>query len=130
MLQMNKYMPGNEAAIFKEWLQEDGLLGKFCEYSHAIIALPTDQAVIDGLNTGVRETKGCWYPANGDWLDDDWIIGEDGAGNFYVLSKSGAYQGVFEYLHECLEKQPLEPDIRAYYEYCIQIHRESGENAT
>lgn len=122
---MDKYMPGNEAERFAEWLRDGELLVRLHKYSHTIIALPTDQRVIDGLNAGVREAKGCWYPEGGDWPDDDWIIGEDGADNYYVVSKSGVYSGVFEYLHECLEKQLLEPNKRAYYEYCISLHRQS-----
>src|SRR5689334_9951154 len=113
---------GNESNQYVEWLANDGLLGKFHIYSHAYVALPTVQSVIDGLNAGVRETQGCWYPNGGDWLDDDWIVGEDGAGSYYVISKSGAYSGVFEYLHETLEKLPLAKSLRGFYDYCIHIH--------
>ncbi len=121
---------GNESKQYVEWLMQDDLLGQFHIYSHAYVALPTDQSVLDGVNAGVRDTQGCWYPSGGDWPDDDWIVGEDGAGNYYVISKSGAYEGVFEYLHETLEKLPLAANLRGFYEYCIGIHRQSIANAT
>ncbi|NMG35210.1 hypothetical protein GRF61_12220 [Azoarcus sp. TTM-91] len=119
-------MIGHEAQQFKHWLEEDGLLGKLHPYSHAYEALPVDQYIIDRHNAEVREAKAVWYSEVGDWSVDDWIIGSMGNGDYYLISKTGSYTGVWQYHHELREKALLAPSLRDFYEFCISIEREAG----
>ena len=52
-----------------------------------------------------------------------------GASNYYMVPKSEAYSGNFEYLHETAEKQPLANHLPGFYAYCIEIHRRSAAGA-
>ena len=106
---------------FKEWLKRDGLYGNLHEYSHTILALH------EGINLLVRESEVEWFPNSFQWPDDYWIIGEDGAGNFYFISKQSEDQEVYFYNHETLEKEDFEPSIEHYYKYCKSIEVESDE---
>ena len=111
--------------LFKEWLERDGLYGTLHEYSHAIIALPTNFDDQEGINVLARESEVEWFPNQFEWPDDYWIIGEDGAGNLYFISKTSQKQEVFFYNHETLEKEEFEPSIERYYQYCKDIEIES-----
>lgn len=119
-------MIGDEAPQFRSWLQSDSLLGKLDPYSHAHEALPIEQNTIIQINNEVRSIQTAWYSEVDSWPDDDWIVGAMGNGDYYVVSRSGSYEGVWQYHHELREKEFLAPTLRAFYEYCIAIEREAG----
>ncbi len=97
--------PSEISDNFRKWLQTDGLLEALHPYSHAYVALPTNFSVVEWLNQQVRSCSAEWLPNQLSWPDDDWIVGEDGAGNYYTVSKSGDYCGVRFYDHELLSSE-------------------------
>lgn len=122
-------MTGNEAIVFRSWLEQDGLYGHLAPHGHAACALPTEQSVIDELNRAER-TFGTDHAEGGSgWNDDDWIIGTAGNGDLYVISRSGSYDGVWEYAHETGDRMLLAPTLRDFYEFCIGIERNPDDAA-
>ena len=49
-----------------------------------------------------------------------------GNGDYYLISKSGSYLGVWQYHHELRVKEQLVPSLRDFYEYCVSIEQEAG----
>jgi hypothetical protein len=119
-------MTGNEALQFKEWLMADGLLDKLKPFSHAACALPVSIDIQRKLNESVRSFTAQWYGAIEQWPDDDWIVGEMGNGDYYFVSQSGSYSGVWQYQHELRDKELLVLTLRDFYEWCIQIEKDGG----
>lgn len=119
-------MVGQEAQQFAAWLEADGILQKLDPYSHAYCALPTQQAVILTLNNSVRTCRVLWYENQDQWPEDDWIIGEMGNGDYYFVSRSNQYSGVWQYHHELRMKEPVAQSLREFYEFCVKIERDAG----
>lgn len=64
------------------------------------------------------------------WPDDFYIIGENGAGNFYCVSRSGLFPGVKEYDHECKGFVPWVSSLEEYTEVVsIMAPRKNGRDA-
>lgn len=101
---------------------EEGL-SSFHRHSHAAWALVTDFKKIDDWNREVRAEHMQWVDGIDGWPDDEWIIGKDGFGNDYVVSKSGLYSGVHVYDHELRNFEPFQPSLRAYFDHCLDIER-------
>jgi hypothetical protein len=106
----------------RSWLLEDKV-SAFDPYSHAAWALINDYDQVAKHNREVRDQEIEWLAGTIGWPDDDWIIGGDGAGNEYVISRSGSYEGVRFYDHECRAFEPFQPSLRAFYEYCLALER-------
>ncbi|MBK6775201.1 MAG: hypothetical protein IPG74_04910 [Flavobacteriales bacterium] len=104
------------------WLMKEGA-SSFDEHSHAAWALVTDYRKLEGWNREVRAQTMEWVPGVLGWPDDEWIIGRDGFGNDYVVSKSGMYEGVRMYDHEVMQFEPYQPSLRAYVDHCLEIER-------
>ena len=106
---------------FAEWLNQTPSLLPLDPNSFAFLALPTDFDHVVRLNADVRSVEADWAPGHSLWPDDDWIIGEDGAGNYFTVAKTGCYHGVREYHHELKRFEDFQPTIRAYFDYVIGI---------
>ena len=85
----------------------------------AFHALLTDFDQVCKLNEEVRSFPDEWIA--GKWPDDQWIIGEDGAGNCFVMSKSSAYKGVQFFDHEWKRFEPESEGLREFFDSCLQI---------
>lgn len=93
----------------------------FSNFSHAAHALLTDGAKVKALNELVRRQNKEWVLGIVGWPEDEWVIGEDGRGAYYLVSASGKYEGVAYYDHEIKTIEPFQPSLRAFYEYCLQV---------
>lgn len=104
----------------KAWLSAEPD-APFSHFSHAAHALVTDHAKLEDLNARVRAEKNEWIAGTVGWPDDEWVIGDDGRGDFYLVSASGMYEGVHYYDHETKEIEPFKPSLRAFYDYCLEV---------
>jgi len=109
------------ASIFKTWLGADGFLGRLHPNGFAFVALPTDARVLDQLNQDIR----VHLP---EVSAEAFIIGEDGAGNFFTVQASNPDGEVRFFDHEWKKYVESEvwPSLRGYYEYCIGIEQKSS----
>jgi len=98
-------------------------------HGFASCALLTDWEQVRRLNREVRSIPDCWTPSDGQWPDDNWIIGEDGAGNYFVVSQRGLYEGVRIYDHEWRRFELFKADIQEYVDYCIAVERNADRPA-
>lgn len=104
----------------KAWLDAEPD-APFSHFSHAAHALLTDGAKVKALNDLVRSRNEEWVLGIVGWPADEWVIGEDGRGAYYLVSASGKYEGVAYYDHEIKSIEPFQPSLRAFYEYCLQV---------
>jgi|GEM_PF-1436854 len=104
----------------KAWLDAEPD-APFSDFSHAAHALLTDKAKVQALNDHVRGQNVEWVQGAVGWPTDEWVIGEDGRGAYYLVSASGKYEGVAYYDHEIKTIEPFQPSLRAFYEYCLQV---------
>lgn len=88
--------------------------------SFAYLALPTSVEVIRKLNAEARSVID-------NWVEDEWVIGEDGAGNYFVVSQSGE-PGVREFDHEWSRFDAFQPSLRAYFEYVLGIAKNAADS--
>jgi hypothetical protein len=107
------------------WLQQQGALLPLNPLGFAFLALPTEFGVVEGLNAEIRSFEADWLPGVRQWPDDEWIIGEDGAGNYFVVSKAGLYGGIRRYDHEWKVFEEWQPTLRDYFEHAIQVEQRS-----
>lgn len=104
----------------KAWLDAEPD-APFSHFSHAAHALLTDGAKVKALNDLVRSRNEEWVLGIEGWPADEWVIGEDGRGAYYLVSASGKYEGVAYYDYEIKSIEPFQPSLRAFYEYCLQV---------
>ena len=104
----------------KAWLDAEPD-APFSNFSHAAHALLTDGAKVRSLNDLVRSQNTEWLLGIVGWPEDEWVIGEDGRGAYYLVSASKKYDGVAYYDHETKTIEPFQPSLRAFYEYCIHV---------
>ncbi len=55
------------------------------------------------------------------WPDERWIVGEDGAGNYFVVTKGDIFGAVDLFDHEWLRFEPEKASLREFFEYCLAI---------
>ncbi|MBX2972141.1 MAG: hypothetical protein KF797_03475 [Flavobacteriales bacterium] len=108
-----------------QWLLDEEI-PPFDQHSHAAWALVTDYGKIEKWNQDVRAEQMEWVQGTLGWPDDEWIIGRDGFGNDYVVSKSGKYTGVHMYDHEAMQFEPCQPSLRAFFDHCLRLERPVG----
>lgn len=116
-----------------------GRLGSegFSESDAADIAtheLISDETRLALLNDSVRGFSTHWmaeWEEPGPWPEDHIVIGENGAGNYYCISRSGSYAGVLEYDHECKEFVLWAASLEGYYQEVMSImaSRKAADNA-
>lgn len=99
------------------WLHSSGV--SLNPNGFAFHALITDFDQACKINEEFRSFSDEWMV--GKWPDDQWIIGEDGAGNCFTMSKSGAYEGVQIFDHEAKRFAPECEGLREFFDYCLQI---------
>jgi hypothetical protein len=81
---------------------------------------------IESLNSEVRSIKAFWsleQTEAGYWPDDQLIIGGRGNGDYYFISKSGAFSGVRSFSHECLEVEEYARSLDDYFDKTMEIMR-------
>ena len=89
--------------------------------AHELISDNTRLAL---LNDSVRGFSTHWlaeWEEPGPWPEDHIVIGENGAGNYYCISRSGLYAGVLEYDHEYREFVPRADSLEGYYQEVMSI---------
>jgi hypothetical protein len=87
-------------------------------YGYPRCALRTDYDMVVELNAELRRI----IP---EWRDDDWCIGEDGAGNYFIISKSNSYPGVRFWDHEMNEIRDEFDSVDAFVADALEIERET-----
>jgi hypothetical protein len=97
------------------WLGASGTLPLLRD-GFASCALLTDFAQVCRINQEMRSLPEAWP-------DDHWIIGEDGAGGYFVVSKSDKYRGVQFFDHEWKLFEEFQPTLRKFFDYCIEIEK-------
>jgi hypothetical protein len=63
------------------------------------------------------------------WQDDDWAIGQDGAGNYFVMSQSRSYPGVRFWDHEMNEIRDEFDSIDVFISDALRIERDNQNQA-
>ena len=91
-------------------------------YGYPRCALMTDYHVVAELNEELRRI----IPA---WREDDWCIGEDGAGNYFIVSQSKAYPGVKFWDHEMNDIRDEFDSVDAFVADALKIERENKNRA-
>jgi len=99
-----------------KWFADEQSLLPLHTHGTPSLALLIDASRVRKLNADVRDI----LP---DWPDDEWIIGEDGAGNYFVVSQSGSHTGVRQYDHEWQRFEEFMPNLRAFFDYFADIER-------
>ncbi len=85
----------------------------------ATCAIVADYNRICRINQEVR-TINSW--AEGfTWPDERWVIGEDGAGNYFVVTRGDIFGAVEFFDHEWLQFEPEKASLREFFEYCLAI---------
>lgn len=79
-------------------------------------ALLTDPTYVRQLNADVRNIIA-------EWPEDEWIIGEDGAGNYFCVSRSESHSGIRQFDHEWKRFEDFMPTLHAYFDYFADIAR-------
>ncbi len=102
------------------WLDNEPFVA-FSDFSHAACALRTDWNKVKEMNEQVRSEQMEWTPSTKGWPADEWVIGDDGRGGYYLVSRSGSYEGVNYYDHEEKVFEPFKPSLHAFYEYCLEV---------
>lgn len=92
------------------------------QHGYARCALITDYNAVLELNKELRKI----VP---EWPEDDWIIGQDGAGNYFVMSQSGFYPGVRFWDHEMNQIRDEFDSIDAFISDALRIERENQQQA-
>ncbi len=95
-------------------------LAPLLQNGYARCALLTDYAQVAELNEELRKI----IP---DWQDDDWSIGHDGAGNYFIVSQSNQYRGVKFWDHEMNEIRCEFDSIDEYVTDALRIERDNQE---
>ena len=91
--------------------------------SHAACALLTDWEHVLKLNQDARREGVEYIQGVVGWPDDEWIIGEDGRGGSYLVSRTGRYTGVHYYDHEICAIEDHQPTLRDFFDLCLDIER-------
>jgi hypothetical protein len=91
-------------------------------HGYARCALMTDYDSVADLNEELRRI----IP---DWQDDDWAIGQDGAGNYFVMSQSRSYPGVRFWDHETNEILDEFDSIDVFISDALRIERDNQNQA-
>jgi len=87
-------------------------------YGYARCALMTDYSAVSELNEELRRI----IP---EWRDDDWIIGSDGAGNYFTVSQSNLYTNVKFWDHEMNEIRDEFDSVAAFISDALLIEHEN-----
>lgn len=95
-------------------------LAPLVQHGYARCALVDDYCVVEELNEDLRRI----IPG---WRDDDWIIGQDGAGNYFVVSQTNLYAGVRFWDHEMNEIRDEFDSVDAFIAYALNIERENQQ---
>ena len=107
------------------WLTQSGLPALDAN-GFASCAIITDYDHICRLNQEVRAIDS--WAAGFSWPDERWIVGEDGAGNYFVVTKGDMF-GVVEFFdHEGLRFEPEKASLRDFFEYCLAIEAASKKS--
>ena len=106
------------SASFSSWLRKDGLLRHLDASSFVALALPTESTVILKLNEKGKPLLNSAPP-------DAFVVGEDGAGNYFLVSKYDPFGVVRMWDHEWCQLEDEFTTLRAYYKYCVSF-AESG----
>jgi hypothetical protein len=96
-----------------EWLKASAIL-PLVKHGSASCALLSDYPTVCRINAEMRS-----LPEG--WPDDHWIIGEDGVGGCFTVSRSCTYQGVQFYDHEWTRFEEFTPSLRDFFDYFIDI---------
>ena len=94
-----------------QWLDSSGKL-PLSKDGFASCALQSDYSEVCRIN---QEMRALPTP----WPDDQWIIGEDGAGGYFVISKEGSYEGVQFFDHEWWRFEVFKPTLREFFDCCM-----------
>ena len=91
-------------------------------HGYARCALMTDFSTVEELNGELRKI----IP---EWREDDWSIGHDGAGNYFIVSQSNSYSGVKFWDHEMNEIRDEFDSIESFIADALEIERENKKQA-
>lgn len=92
------------------------------EHGYAKCALMTDYDQVLELNKALRKI----IP---EWPEDDWIIGQDGAGNYFVMSQNSSYLGVRFRDHEMNQIREEFDSIDTFILDALRIERENQQQS-
>jgi len=106
--------PDQIAYCFRRWLTADDLIDKLDPSGVPFLALPTDAAELNRLH---EETHDYVHTLP----HDAWVIGEDGAGNYWFCVGPDIESPVMFFEHEWQQVEQQFDTLRAYYEHFRHI---------
>lgn len=112
-------------STLKERLEREG----FCESDFEDISsneLIFDSSKVEAINVEMRSFKAIWLPMQVEpsfWPDDWLIIGGSGNGDYFCISKSGSFSGVYCFEHESLQFVSYASSLDDFYAKTMVIMR-------
>ena len=92
----------------------------------ASCAIVTDYDRVCSINHEVRTINN--WDGGFTWPDERWVIGEDGAGNYFVVAKDDIFGSVEFFDHEWLRFESEKANLRDFFEYCLAIEAANRES--
>jgi hypothetical protein len=94
----------------------------------AACALVVDFKKISEINEHLKNIKN--WGRTFTWPPDRWVIGEDGAGNYFVVSKNDPFGAVEFFDHEWLRFEVEHSSLREFVDYCLTVERANRRGPT
>ena len=115
-----RFIESLDSRLANEPLNADDA-AEICEHE-----LLRDPERIIALNKELRQLKAHWTTEDTEpttWPDDSFIIGDSGYGDYYCVSRTGAFTGIVAYEHEMAAFTPFAASFDDYYELMMRDFR-------